>query len=149
MNNIQCHEYPINFDTYQEAVKMREEVLRKPLGLKWSEHDFDAEDTSFHLGAFLGNKLIGTLILRPRGKNKVQMRQVAIAPEYQSQGIGSILVRFAEDFAVMNGFSTMTAHARESALQFYLKLDYQVVGEKFTEVGIPHYEIIKKLTSSR
>jgi predicted GNAT family N-acyltransferase len=145
MNNIQCREYHFNSDTYQEAIKLREEVLRKPLGLKWSEHDFDAENTSFHLGAFLGNKLIGTLILRPRGKNTVQMRQVAIALEYQSQGIGSILVRFAEDFAVMNGFKTMTAHARKSALQFYLKLNYLVVGEKFMEVGIPHYEIMKQL----
>ncbi|MEI6521208.1 MAG: GNAT family N-acetyltransferase [bacterium] len=143
--SLQCHEYKFNSDTYHEAVKLREEILRKPLGLKWSAHDFDAEETSFHLGAFLGNKLIGTLILRPRDENILQMRQVAIAQEYQSQGIGSILVQFAEQFAIEHGFTAMTAHARESALQFYLKLNYQVIGEKFIEVGIPHYEIVKKL----
>jgi predicted GNAT family N-acyltransferase len=39
----------------------------------------------------------------------------------------------------------MTAHARESALQFYSKLDYQVLCERFIEVGIPHFEISKEL----
>ena len=146
MNNLQCREYKFNSETYQVAITLREAVLRKPLGLLWSAHDFDAEETSFHIGAFLGNKLIGTLILRPRDEIILQMRQVAISPEYQSQGVGSEMVLFAEKFAIERGFISITAHARESALQFYKKLNYHVVSEKFMEVGIPHYEIIKKLT---
>ena len=36
-------------------------------------------------------------------------------------------------------------HARETAVGFYEKLGYKVVGDKFTEVTIPHYVMEKKL----
>ena len=146
--SVQCREIIFDSDLYREAICLRDTVLRKPLGFQWRAHDFDAEDVSFHFGAFLGDRLAGTLILRPREEGTLQMRQVAILPEYQSQGIGSALVRFSEKFAVEHGFKMITAHARESALEFYRKLDYKVVGEPFTEVSVTHFEIIKELLNT-
>jgi len=144
-----CREYAFDSDLYHEAVRLRAAVLRAPLGLTWTARDFEAEEASFHLGAFRGERLIGTLILRPREDGTLQMRQVAVAPEEQSRGVGTALVCFAEEFAVAHGYSTITAHARESAVEFYRKLRYLVIGEPFIEVGIPHMRIMTTLPDTR
>jgi acetolactate synthase-1/3 small subunit len=78
-------------------------------------------------------------------RHTVKMRQVAVATERQSQGIGSVLVRYGEQFAVAHGYTTVVAHARESALSFYRKHGYRVEGELFLEVTIPHRAIRKTL----
>ncbi len=144
---VQCREFPFDSERYREAVNLREAVLRKPFGLQWSARDFEGEAQSFHLGAFLGDRLVGTLILRPREDGTVQMRQVAVAPEVQSRGVGSALVRYAERFAAAHGFTTMMAHARMSAVDFYQKLHYRITGERFIEIGIPHVCVEKELTT--
>jgi len=39
----------------------------------------------------------------------------------------------------------MVMHARKTALGFYEKLGYNVVGDEFTEVTIPHFVMEKNL----
>jgi len=144
---VVCREFPFDSAMYREAKQLREMVLRLPLGLHSTAHDFLGEEHSYHLGAYLEDRLAGVLILRPLESGTVQMRQVAVAPELQSHGVGSALVRYAEQFAAERGFTTMMAHARESALEFYRKLHYQVTSERFIEIGIPHFIIEKTLTT--
>jgi GNAT superfamily N-acetyltransferase len=142
---VECRTVAFGSDVYREAVRLREAVLRRPLGLQWAPRDFDAEESSLHLGAFLGGRLVGTLVLRPREAGTLQMRQVAVAPEWRSRGIGSALVRFAECVASEHGYTSIMAHARVTALAFYRRLGYREVGEPFTEIGIPHREVVKVL----
>ena len=73
------------------------------------------------------------------------MRQVAVAENRQKQGIGQRLVAYSETWAQRNAFEKMTLHARETAVPFYLKLGYTTVGERFFEVGIPHFKMEKSL----
>ena len=145
---VYCREFPFDSALYREAVRLREVVLRQPLGLQWSAHDFADEERSFHLGAFQSDRLLATLILRPRENGTVQMRQVAVAPDAQAHGVGSALVRYAEHFAAERGYTTMLAHARECAVEFYRKLHYQVTGDRFIEIGIPHLCVVKELRSN-
>jgi ribosomal protein S18 acetylase RimI-like enzyme len=142
---LRCSEFAFGSETYRESVRLREAVLRRPLGLSWEPGAFDGEDTSFHLGCFDGNELAGTLILRPLDAATVKMRQVAVSPAWQSRGAGTMLVRFAERFAAARGYSAVEAHARTTALAFYHKLGYRAVGDGFLEVGIPHVSIQKTL----
>jgi len=73
------------------------------------------------------------------------MRQVAVTAHLQGKGLGRKLVDFCEDFGRERGFHIMSLHAREVASMFYLKLDYEIVGEPFEEVGLPHYRMEKQL----
>ena len=107
--------------------------------------DFVEEENSFHLGCFADGALVGTLILRPLDAQVLKMRQVAVAPEWQGRGVGSALVRFAEQFAAARGYVTIVAHARSTALHFDRKLGYQEEGVTFLEVGLPHISIRKTL----
>ena len=75
----------------------------------------------------------------------LSLTQHAVAPECQRQGVGSVLVRFAEKFARDRGYTEIMAHARESALGFYIRLGYVPVGPRFTELGLPHVEVRKRL----
>ena len=70
---------------------------------------------------------------------------MAVADDYQGKGIGKMLIDFAEQTASDNGFNKITLHARKTAVPFYEKLGYWIIGDEFIEVDIPHYEMEKNL----
>lgn len=140
--------FQIEFATpeYDEAVRLRYEVLRRPLGLDFTPEQLAAEYDDVHLAGFDGmGRLIGYLCLTPLNNGEVKMRQVAVAPEWQGKGVGKKLVAASEELAKHLNFKRMTMHARETAVPFYLRLGYQTVGEQFEEVTIPHFKMEKKL----
>jgi predicted GNAT family N-acyltransferase len=47
--------------------------------------------------------------------------------------------------ALQLGFARMVLHARETAVPFYKVLEYNIVGDRFEEVGIPHFRMEKAL----
>jgi predicted GNAT family N-acyltransferase len=75
----------------------------------------------------------------------VKMRQVAVDPHTQGTGVGRILVEASEAKARELGYAEIELNARETAVPFYLKLGYEVVGETFGEVGLPHKKMRKSL----
>ena len=139
---------PIEFATpeYDAAVRLRYEVLRQPLGLDFTPEQLAEEFDQLHLAAFDGQGLlIGYLNLTPLDEKRVKMRQVAVAPGWQGRGVGREMVAVSETLASERGFTLMTLHARETAVPFYLKMNYQVVGDRFEEVTIPHFCMEKTL----
>ncbi len=70
---------------------------------------------------------------------------MAVYGEWQGKGIGGMLVIAAEKFSTQKGYGKMILHARKVALEFYKRLGYEAYGSEFTEVGIPHYMMEKKL----
>lgn len=134
---------------YHDMVALRDEVLRKPLGLTFSTEYLQKELNDILIGGFRKNEeksfLAGCCILTPIDENTVQLRQMAVSPALQGKGIGRDIIGFAESFAISNGFGVLTMHARKEATGFYKKLGYEICGEEFTEVGIAHYEMRKNL----
>lgn len=132
---------------FDMALKLRDLVLRKPLNMEFYSEDISKEYDSYHLACFDDNDyLVGILILKPLNENVLKMRQVAVSPKCQGQGIGTYLVRSAESLAVNEGYTQFELHARENAVRFYKRMDYETVGNKFDEVGISHYKMKKKLS---
>lgn len=131
---------------YDESVALRYEVLRKPLGLQFSVEQLSAEWSDMHLAAFdQQGRIEGILLLTPIDEQTLKMRQVAVSPSRQGKGVGQEMVAYAEELARSKGFSLISLHARETAVPFYLKLSYDVVGERFEEVGIPHFKMVKRV----
>lgn len=127
----------------KESIKLRDEILRKPLGLHFSDEELQNEHNQIHIGAFLDGRIVGILLLMPLSNTVIKMRQVAVDNNLQRKGIGKKLVLFAENYAKQQSFKEITLHARKSATEFYLNVGYQIEGNPFIEVGIPHY-LIKK-----
>ena len=130
---------------YYRALDLRNRVLRIPLGLSLDTYDHSHEVSQHHLAYLEKGSLFAILVLVPKRGAVVKMRQVAVEPSFQSKGIGRRLVSFSEDFAKSRGYRSMELHARNSAIPFYRKLQYEVVGDEFVEVGIPHHKMIKIL----
>lgn len=130
---------------FPEWLALRELVLRKPLGLSFSPEEISAEAGQIHLACFRDGKVTGGLILQqcPGSPLIYHMRQVAVSPELQGQGIGQRLVEFAENFALEQNADSIILHAREPVVSFYEKLGYRTEGDSFEEVGIPHRKMSK------
>ncbi len=132
---------------YALTVALRDRILRRPLGLYFSEQQLAAEADEFHLTAWEADRLLACLCLKPVDAFTLQMRQVAVVEEKQGQGIGQQLIRYAEDFALEHLFQKIILHARDTAIPFYHKLGYTALGEPFIEVTIPHQAFEKTLLS--
>ena len=139
---------PIDFGTpaFDEALHLRHLILRAPLERTFYAKDIREEWDSVHLGCYnTAAELIGVLTLLPLNKQRLKMRQVAVSEAVQRQGVGQFLVAASERWAGDNGYAEIVLHAREVAAPFYDKLGYERVGERFEEVGIPHYRMRKRL----
>jgi predicted GNAT family N-acyltransferase len=146
--NLKFHIIPIEFGTpeYCESISLRTKILRIPLGLQFDVKKLADEYDSIHLGCYTTNyELIACLVLEKINNDNVKMRQVAVDTAFQGKGVGSKLVTESERIVKELGFTKIVCHARESAVPFYLKLNYNIVGKKFIEVGIPHFKMVKKV----
>lgn len=130
---------------YSEMVELRYLILRKPLGLNFTEEYLAKEKNDFLCVCIENDKIIGACILTPIDNKIIQLRQMAVANEHQGKGIGKKLIDFAEQTAITGGFDKITLHARKTAVPFYEKLNYIVIGDEFTEVGILHLEMEKDI----
>jgi predicted GNAT family N-acyltransferase len=130
---------------YKQMVDLRYNMLRKPLGLTFSEEELEAEKNNIHLCCFDDDKLEGCCMLVSKDNNTVQLRQMAVVSGLQGKGIGRVLMQFAENIARDRGFKKLIMHARKTAVGFYEKLGYKRIGNEFLEVTIPHYAMEKAL----
>ncbi len=128
---------------YEAVFALREEILRKPLGLSLHDEDLGNEVNEYILVAEDNNVIVACLILTPHNEEMVQLRQMAVAEHKQGKNIGRQLVGYAEQFAWGKGYQQIILHARMVAKGFYEKLGYTQQGGIFTEVNIPHVEMVK------
>lgn len=145
MKQITIKQIQPNTDEYQQELLLRDRILRKPLNLNLSDEDLSAEVHDIHIGAFDSDVLVGVLILTIINDTAVKMRQVAVDNSCQSRGIGTKMVTFAEQFALLQEYTHIKLNARKKAVEFYKKLGYNTVGDEFVEVGIPHFAMSKTL----
>ena len=131
---------------YWATVDLRSSILRKPIGLQYRPGELEDEKNARHIVCYHGNRLVGCLMLSLREGGDIQMRQVAVVPELQRQGIGRALVEYCEEWARNAGYRRMILHARETAVVFYESLGYAKVGDRFVEVTIHHWAMEKRLS---
>lgn len=134
-----------NSDDYQKMVDLRYQILRKPLGLHFTPEDLEKEKNDILIGCFDDDKLEGCCILTETEPGTVRLRQMAVSAGLQGKGIGRVIMMFAENVARDAGYKKLNMHARDTAIGFYEKLGYTVVGDMFEEVTIPHYVMEKEL----
>jgi predicted GNAT family N-acyltransferase len=136
---------PHDSPEYWQAIELRRRILRHPLGLDFTAEDLAKEVNETHIVAIDEGKVIGCLVMVPQNCSVVKMRQVAVEPSLQGQGIGADMVRASEEWARDARYSQIELNARDTAVKFYRGLQYTIVGEPFEEVTIPHSKMVKDL----
>ena len=130
---------------YRQMIKLRDDILRKPLGLSFTNEELEVEKNYLLIGAFEDDKMLACCMLVEEDSKIVMLRQMAVLNDLQGKGIGKALMIFAENLARDRGYQKITMHARKNALGFYEKMGYTKTGREFVEITIPHYLMEKKL----
>lgn len=130
---------------YKQMIDLRYHILRKPLGLSFTQQELEEEKNNIHIGCFDDDKLEGCCMLVPLDNSTIQLRQMAVLSGLQGKGIGKVLMQFAENISRDRGYKKIIMHARKTAIGFYEKSGYTKTGNEFLEVTIPHYAMEKSL----
>jgi predicted GNAT family N-acyltransferase len=125
--------------------RLRDEVLRKPLGRALSATDIERDKTGTLFAAVRGEEVVACLGLYPQAEGVLRLRQMAVSPSMQGQRLGARLLKFAEQWARRQGVAEIELHARQTAVGFYEANGYTGEGDEFEEIGLPHIVMRKRL----
>ncbi|UJP07893.1 MAG: GNAT family N-acetyltransferase [Nitrosomonas sp.] len=121
------------------AVFIREQQI--PEELEWDQ--FDA--VSVHaLAVNNASQPVGTARLLPDG----HIGRMAVLKEWRGQGLGSALLTTLLRVLIKRRQFEAQLHAQTSAIPFYKKFGFQVVGKEFMEAGIPHVKMTLSIKQS-
>lgn len=137
----------IDFGTpeYHQMVKMRQDILRRPLGLTLTEEEIQKEKENLFIAAFEDEQMLACCMIVEMEPKKARLRQMAVLNNLQGKGIGRALIQFAENIARDHGYRVMSMHARKPTVPFFEKMGYKITSNEFIEITIPHFEMEKEL----
>jgi len=123
----------------RDAVFVREQQI--PADLEWDAADTDA----LHAVAYrerLGERHpVGTGRLLATGA----IGRMAVLREARRDGVGSRVLETLIGHAQQRGDGHVELYAQRSAVAFYLRHGFAVIGEEFVEAGIPHVQMVRVL----
>ena len=150
---------PVGVDSYRirpattaEIRPLRLDVLRRGMANRSVTFDGDDDPTTIHLAAFdHGDRVMATSTWlerpAPTGHRAIQLRGMATARTLQGTGLGGRLLEAGIAEARRRGFDHVWANARDSALPFYSRHGFSVVGNGFIEpvTELPHHVVELRL----
>jgi len=102
------------------------------------------ENSSTYYLAIDGEKVLGTARWRLIDNQTAKIERVAILKEARGQGVGTELMRYLlQDIDSQPNIQTIKLGSQNSAIPFYEKLGFQVIGEEYLDAGIPHHFMLK------
>ena len=129
---------------YRFECDLRHAVLREPLGLSFTAEELATEQDQLHFGLFEPeDNLIACVVAVRLLPTDARIRQMAVSPAHQRRGLGRRLMNELEAHLRSRGLTHLVLHARASAVEFYEKLEYAVVGDEFIDVTIAHVRMVK------
>jgi ribosomal protein S18 acetylase RimI-like enzyme len=131
-------------DEYRLECGLRNDVLRKPLGLSLTVEELAKEEDHLHFGLFEpDDNLVACVVAVKLSPIDARIRQMAVSPIHQRRGLGKRIMNELEANLRSRGFTNLVLHARASAVGFYKKLGYSVIGDEFIDVTVAHFRMVK------
>ncbi len=134
----------------EETYNLRKEVLRKNIDLPY-KFNGDLDESTFHLGAFKENKLVGIVSFMKLSNDNIQgtqyqLRGMATLPEVRGEGFGNLLIKKGAEILQQKAIEFVWCNAREVALGFYQRNGFEIVGQSFDieKIGV-HYRMVKEI----
>lgn len=114
-----------------------------PLRVEFDEHD---TPETMYIVAVDDYLPVATCRLYPIDDSSMMLGRIVVLPEYRRQGVGTHVVRAAEEWARQLGYAIAVVESRENKTHFYETMGYvaddskAIVGDTFT-----CYRMMKKL----
>ncbi|MCH4553666.1 GNAT family N-acetyltransferase [Aestuariibaculum lutulentum] len=146
------HPYDIKIISAPETFPVRHPVLRPGKPIETCNFDGDNLETTFHLGIYNNNQLLGVVSYFKSSTNllsealQYQLRGMAVLDTFQGKGLGNLLVAYGDTLLKEKKIQVVWCNAREVAKTFYKKNNFKVIGEPFniSDIGL-HYVMYKSL----
>jgi N-acetylglutamate synthase-like GNAT family acetyltransferase len=122
--------FPQTKEDFKTYYALRYQVLREPFGqVRGTEKD-DFEPISQHLMAIddQTGAVVGVVKWLEREPGVAWFSHLAIAFNWQKQGVGKLLVLKVEEAAREKGYKIIGANARLNSTDYFAKLGYQIRG---------------------
>lgn len=135
------------WDAYYD---LRYRILREPLGQPRGSERNEGDEIGIHFALFEDDKIkaIARLDYSDLQEGIAQVRFVAVEENLQGKGFGKKIMIATEEAAIARGDKKMILHARDYAVDFYLKLGYTLIGESYLLFGqLQHYLMEKEFGS--
>jgi predicted GNAT family N-acyltransferase len=128
-----------------QVYHVRYQVFQLEQGVE-PELEFDGKDeAATHFIAYCATEPVGTLRLRQIGPNTVKLERLAVVQAARGMGIGRQLMQKALEYLHAQQVTTVQIHAQIQVQDFYTKLGFIAVGDRFEEAGIQHIKMWKPL----
>lgn len=145
MDNITLKTIDFSDPLFAQVFALREKVLRQPLGLSLHNEDTSGDKQDAIYVALNDHNVVGCLMAKNLSDGLLKLRQMAVDTDFQANGIGKLLVQYAEADAREREYQKIELHARQNVQGFYERLGYTAYGPEFVEVNIPHIKMEKFL----
>lgn len=138
---------PQSKQDFAKYYQLRWEILRKPWGQPKGSEVTTEEDSCIHAMVLADSgEILGVARLQFNSPQTAQVRFVAVAQQAQGKGVGKLLMEYLEKIAKEKGAEEVVLDARENAVPFYKKINYQVTEKTYLLFNeIQHYRMVKKL----
>lgn len=137
---------PQSAQEWDDYYDLRYRILRAPLDQPKGSEKNDGDETGIHFALYENGKLMAIARLDHASEFQAQVRFVAVENHSQGKGYGRIIMEATEEVARERGDSEMILHARDYAVDFYLKLGYELVEKSHLLYGkLQHFKMKKTL----
>lgn len=145
--------YTVRPITLAETQAVRLNVLRRGTPSREANYDGDDDSSTVHIGAEKDGRIVATStwLVVPwqldTSVSAVQLRGMAVLDDLQNSGVGRALIKAGIAHAQTIGARYVWAKARDSAIYFYERCGFSVVGDQFIEPasGMPHHLVVLEL----
>ncbi|WP_136481639.1 GNAT family N-acetyltransferase [Cognatitamlana onchidii] len=131
---------------YKEAVAVREELFFKEMKNSRDLINDEFELNGIHLVCLDQGKVIGTGRLNIV-EDEAIISQMAIKENYQRQGVGAEILKELIRYCKREGVFYLKLSARETAIAFYKKFNFRILGDKYPSLktGVVHQKMTLKI----
>lgn len=145
-NNEVVIRSPKTYDEFEEYFALRWKVLRAPWNQPAGSERDDQEGISNHFMAVQNGKIIGVGRFQELDAETIQVRYMAVDPEFHGKGVGKLLMKSIEVEASSKGYRKVFLQARENAVPFYLVNRYRLIEKTHLLFGsIQHFSMEKRI----
>ena len=132
--------------TAEQTHALRRAVLRRADPEAIVVFECDHDPATFHLGVIEDRNPIAISTWIPAPPS-AQLRGMAVEPSRQGQGLATRLLEAGYERLRSLGVAHLWAHARDTALSFYTRAGFTVVGDGFVtpDTGVPHHLVTLSL----
>lgn len=137
------YEYGDESQVYQDALAIRKKVFIEEQGVP-EDLEFDQLDSkTTHYVGYVDGEPVTTARIHESAAHEYHLQRVATLKEHRGKGYGRELIIFIERSLRHIPDAKVWLSAQDTALPFYEKMGYSVLGEGYIEADMPHHSMEK------